>query len=255
MEREITKKLLEVFQNRRYFDRKELLDFYRRYEPGVKEGTIDWRIYKLRSKNIIKPVKRGVYTISGKPDYLPQISSQQVKIARKITRHFNKIDYCTWSTEWLAEYTVNQAVNNILIIEVEKEFIDSVFFYLKDNVRSDVYIEADQKTLDFYVFESKDPIVVKKMITRSPVRKIKTDHSLIHIPTLEKMLVDLYADNKLFSHYQGSELRHIFEHAIQNYNINFTKLFSYAARREKENQLKAYLETHLRYLLDDIPYD
>ena len=255
MERKITKKLLQTFKTRRYFNRKELFDFYNSFEPGVKERTVDWRIYKLKSDNIIKPVKRGIYTISDKPDYLPKISDQHLKIAKKLINHFSEIDYCTWSTEWLSEFTVNQATNNLIIIEVEKEFIESVFYYLKDNVKNNVYIEADQKTINYYVFESIEPIVIKKLITRSPTRKIKTNHLLMNIPTLEKILVDIFTDNKLFSHYQDSELRNIFEIALQNYPINFTKLFSYAARREKGKKLKAYFETHLRYLLDEIPYD
>jgi hypothetical protein len=59
----------------------------------------------------------------------------------------------------------------------------------------------------------------------------------------------------LFYFYQGAELRHIYESAIKRYTINFTKLFSYAGRREKENEIKSYLEQNMGEAIKDIIND
>ena len=74
-----------------------------------------------------------------------------------------------------------------------------------------------------------------------------------HTPLLEKILVDVFAENKLFYYSQGSELIHIFENALKNYDINFTKLFSYAKRRERDNDIKVFLNNNnMHHLVKDI---
>jgi hypothetical protein len=45
---------------------------------------------------------------------------------------------------------------------------------------------------------------------------------------------------------------HIYENAISNYAINFTKLFSYAKRREKEQDIKQFMANHMYHLVKDI---
>jgi hypothetical protein len=55
------------------------------------------------------------------------------------------------------------------------------------------------------------------------------------------LLVDLFCDKKLFYAYQGSELVFIFNSAYRRYSINFTRLFSYAQRRNRKTDLMDFL--------------
>ena len=48
---------------------------------------------------------------------------------------------------------------------------------------------------------------------------------------------------------------HIYENAINQYTINFTKLFSYAKRREREHEIKQFLTNHLFHRVKDIIND
>jgi hypothetical protein len=77
----------------------------------------------------------------------------------------------------------------------------------------------------------------------------------VYTPLLEKILVDLFAEEKLFYLYQGNELAHIFENAIKLYTVNFTKLLSYARRRKKEQEIKMFLTYHIPHLVKDIIHD
>ena len=54
---------------------------------------------------------------------------------------------------------------------------------------------------------------------------------------------------------QGLELKNTYEEAITSYTINFTRLFSYAKRREREQEIKQFLTTHMFYLVKDIIND
>jgi hypothetical protein len=68
-------------------------------------------------------------------------------------------------------------------------------------------------------------------------------------------MVDLFADENLFHFYQGSEMINIYEKIIDRYSINFTKLFSYAKRRKKEQEIKQFISKHLPNFLEEIQYD
>ena len=248
----IETRLIEEFKKKEVFSREELYKFFRSYEPELKEGTLGWRIYDLKNKNIIKSVKRGLYTISYKPKYKPVLSSELIKVSKRIQEKFQDVKYCIWETDWLNEFLRHQTGKRILIVEIEKDFTESLYYHLKDTFNHDLYINPDNKAIEFYISESDFPVVIKKLITRSPMEKRTENEIKIPVPSLEKILVDLFAGEKLFYFIQGSELVHIYENAITRYTINFTRLFSYARRREKEQEIKSFLKDNMNDLVKDI---
>lgn len=248
----IKNKLIEEFKDRETFSRKELFDFFRYFEPNLKEGTFGWRIYDLKNKNIIKSIKRGYYTISYKPKYKPEISWELLKLAKVISDRFEDVKYCLWETAWINEFSQHQASKKLIIIEIEKDFVESFYYELKDTFRFDFYLNPDEKTFDFYISESQNPIIIKKLITRSPISKRTEKRVKFYTPLLEKILVDLFAENKLFYFYQGAELMHVYKNVLKNYTLNYTKLFSYAKRREKEQDIKQFMTTHMYHLVKEV---
>ncbi|HYX07563.1 MAG TPA: DUF6577 family protein [Bacteroidales bacterium] len=255
MPRYIENKLIEEFKERDVFSREELFNFFRNFEPELKEGTFGWRIYNLKNKGIIKSVKRGLYTISYKSKYRPHFTDLLIRLSKTINERYSELTYCIWSTNWINEFSQHQASKEILIIEIEKDFVESLYYYLKDQFKYDIYLNPDENTISFYVTESLYPVVIKNLITRSPLDNSTEKHVKIYFPTLEKILVDLFADPKLFYFYQGTELIHIYENAITKYTLNFTKLFSYAKRRGKQNDIKLFMLDNLGPLLKDIIND
>ena len=139
----IENKLIEEFKNRDSFSREDLFDFFRYFEPNLKEGTFGWRIYDLKNKNIIKSIKRGVYIISYKPKYKPKISLEILKISKKITERFEDVKYCIWDTTWLNEFSQHQSSKQMIIIEIEKDFTESLYYELKDCFKYDLFLNPD----------------------------------------------------------------------------------------------------------------
>lgn len=252
MSKIVENKLIEEFKDREYFSREDLFAFYRNFEPDLKEGTFGWRIYDLKDKNIIRSLKRGLYVISYKPKYKPEISPELTKLAKKLTDKFEDVNHCIWETAWLNEFTQHQASRRIILIEIEKDFVESLYYELKDSSRNELYLNPDDKAIDFYIAESDYPVIIKKLITRSPIARRTEKRVKFYTPLLEKVLVDIFAEEKLFYYLQGSELIHIYENAISNYTINFTKLFSYAKRRERELEIKQFMKNHMYHLVKDI---
>lgn len=181
----IENRLIEEFKDKDSFSRDELFDFFRYYEPELKAGTFGWRIFDLKKKNIIKSIKRGYYTISYKPKYKPAISDDVLKLAKFITNTFNEVKHCIWETSWLNEFSQHQASRRVILIEVEKEFVESLFYEIKDNFKMDPYLSPDERVINLYISESVNPVIIKKkMITRSPIQKQKeksTNSTLTHL--------------------------------------------------------------------------
>lgn len=245
-------KLIEEFKDRESFTREELFEFFRYFEPDLKEGTFGWRIYDLKNKNIIRPLMRGLYSISYKPKYIPEVTQEVLKIAKKINEQFADIKSCLWEADWLNEFSQHQSSKKIIFIEVEKDFVESLYYELKNSFKYDIYVKPDEKAIDFYISESSKPVIIKKLITRSPIGKRTERRVKFYTPLLEKILVDIFAEEKLFYFSQGSELIHIYKNALNSYSINFTKLFSYAKRREKKNDIKMFLTNNMHHLVKDI---
>jgi len=245
-------RLIEEFKDKESFTREELFQFYRYFEPKLKEGTFGWRIYDLKKRNIIKPIKRGLYVISYKPKYKPDISPNLLKIMKQLSEKFDEVKHCVWETVWLNEFAQHQTSKSTLFIEVEKGFEESLFYALKENLHREVFLYPDEKTIDFYIAESNQPVIIKKLLTRAPLMERTEKKVKFYTPTLEKILVDLFAEKRLFYYLQGGELMHIYENALSNYTINFTKLFSYAKRRERDYDIKQFMTNHIFHIVKDI---
>ena len=251
----IENNIIETFQKRSSFNRDELYEFYLNYEPNLKESTFSWRIYDLKKKDIIKTIGRGLYVISYKPQYKPVLSNNALKIARKISERFEEINYAIWEIPWLNEFSQHQTFNQMIVVEVEKEFEESFYYFLNDSLQMNFFLNPDEKQIKFYISEVNSSVVVKRLVTRAPTIKIKEQKTTIPTATLEKIMIDLFADENLFHFYQGSELIYIFERILNHYNINLTKLFSYAKRRKKEQEIKQFISNHIPNFLEDLQYD
>jgi hypothetical protein len=248
----ITKKLMEEFKDREYFTRKDLWEFFQRYEPNLTKGTFGWRIYDLKNKSIIRALKRDLYMISDKPTFTPILSRELVKIAKQISNKFKDIKYCIWETQWLNEFIQHQSTKKIIIVEIEKDFVESVYYELKDFAVTELYFNPDNKIIEFYIAQSRNPLIIKKMITRSPIVKRTEKNINIYTPLPEKILVDIVAEAGLFNFLQGSEMINIYSTMLSEYTVNFTKLFSYAKRREKEQEIRQLIQNHMYHLINRI---
>lgn len=247
----VDKEIINYFKHRIFFDREELFKFYLHYEPDLNKKTFGWRVFDLKKKNIIKSVKRGFYKISDQKNFNPLIDPKMQKIAAYLNKNFLELDYVIWTTKWLNDLALHMTFRNFYIVEVPNELRDIVFEKLKESGISEPFISPDEFTMQKYVIDEMDPIVIKSLITRSPIKRIKK----VTTPALEKILVDLYCDQKIFYMYQGYELKEIFRSAMHHYVLNWTKLLNYARRRGREKDIQNYLANNFREQIDGILND
>lgn len=233
----ITEKLREEFRDRVTFSRKELFDFYCRFDPELKDSTFRWRIYDLKAKRLITPYSRDLFTLAFKPAFIPEIGDTEREIYVKVKNHFRDLPQCVWSTRIANEFMLHIPVRFLIILQVEKEALEPVFEFMKDQSFGNVFLQPGKMEFERYILGTESAIILLPLISKSPTQFVNG----VTTVTIEKMLVDMYCDKTVFSAFQGSEFIHMIENAYNRYSLDFTKLLGYAARRGKGKALKNFL--------------
>ncbi len=234
----IQKEIQKTFRGKDTFSRGELLNIYKQYEPTLNENTFAWRIHDLKAKGILRDVRKGIYQLrSSKRVFTPELEPKQKALFKKIRDNFNQVDLCIWATAWLNEFSIHQSPKSLLIVETDPDIKESVFYFLREELHKQAYLEPDQKTFDRYAINASEPIIVTKLVSKSPLQQVKG----ATVPRLEKILVDVFSTEEYFPAYQGEELSHMFEYAYKHYDLNFSTLFNYSRRRGKEQLLQDFL--------------
>jgi len=187
---------------------------------------------------VLNRVGRGKFTLGKRRNFLPEITNKLKTINTKLKREFPFLKVCLWHTSIINEFMNHQPGRFYIIIEVEKEATQSVFFFLKEN-KYPVFIEPNKDLIEKYFQDIKETLIVKSLITEAPLQNI----SGVNTVTIEKMLVDIYCDEVIFSAQQGSELRTIYNESLTKYSINENKMFRYADRRGKKESFREYLNS------------
>ncbi|HCU46354.1 MAG TPA: hypothetical protein DF610_17315 [Sphingobacterium sp.] len=163
--------------------------------------------------------------------FQPNISNSLKRIFNKVKREFPYINFCIWDTVWLNDFMRHQPFKHYVVIEVEKDASESVFTFLTE-INKNVYFNPDEEIFDRYIHNQDEVLIVKNMVSESPL--IEKDK--ISIPALEKLLVDMLIDISLFSA-QQNEKEFIMRSVMEKYALNELKMRRYAVRRNREREI------------------
>lgn len=235
-----------LLQKHSILNREDLIKHLRESIPAVKISSIDWLLYKLREKQVIVNAGRGKYSLQHVSKFLPGLSPKLKWIYSKIQKRYRTDEVLLWETRWLHEFMTQQPFDSMIVVEIEQDLLESVYYFIKENVKNEVYLlngfanksASLEGLMEQYVLETRDPIVVKRLISRSPKQRI----GKVKSPTLEKILVDVFSDPVLFTTYHGWELENIFTKAFKRYTLDRKRMMSYAKRRTIDHQLSEFLE-------------
>ena len=81
-------------------------------------------------------------------------------------------------------------------------------------------------------------IIIKNLTVTSPLQEVQS----IIVPTVEKIMVDLFVDDELFVTYQGAELKSIYQELFNTYSVNQSTLKQYAHKRHTKDKLISFLK-------------
>ena len=226
------------FKDYPVFELQDLIAFYERTEKNVKPTTVNWRIYSLVHKGVLQRIGRGKFALGEGRLYIPEISATTRSIYKKLKKEFPYINLCVWNTSVLNEFMLHQPNQFYYLVETDNETTDSVFYFLRE-MKKPVFIEPTKDILEKYLFNEKEAVIVKSLVSEAPTQNING----IDTATIEKMLVDIFCDDAIFSAQQGVEMRTVFKEAFAKYTINQSKMLRYADRRRKKASFNQFLES------------
>lgn len=239
MKQEVTDKVRLAFADRERFSKNELLAVIADALPGLKPATHKWLVFDLRRRNMIWQSGKNEFSLISKPNYQAIFNQPLAALPGLIAEAFQDMRWCIWSTSWFNEFTIHQFGREIIVIETEKELTNSLFYFLKEQGFTHVFLKPDEKTIELYA--DLQSILIKPLITRSPLEKETISEHVFFRPKLEKLLVDLHCKEPFLEFIPGAEKENIYKNAFNKYTINLGVMITYARRRGQEHTIRDYI--------------
>lgn len=226
--------ILDFAGSRNTFTLRELSDYVSSRED-ISDSGILWHIKKLIKQNKLSRLSRGLYGKSLKREFAPILNDELKQLYDDIASEFPLIDIVVYSGQDVTALQHHISANNALYVEVTKEASEAVFHYLTDK-KIKAYHKPDSDFMCDYVDLGEQIVIVKPLVTESPVREIDG----VCMPALEKLLVDINVDAD-FYYIQGIEVSYIMDNARSLYQLNVPKMLRYASRRGVRQKIQFYL--------------
>jgi len=226
------------FKNKTVGETKDIIAFYEQTEKNIKQTTINWRVHMLVKSGFMQRIGRGKFAFGETKNYIPEISTETRKLFKKLKAEFPYANLCVWNTSILNEFMQHQPNHFFVLVHCGRTGSNNNLYSLRETKKS-VFIAPTRDILDKYIVIEKDVCIVNPLISEAPTQNILG----IETATIEKILVDIFCDNVIFSTQQGAEMRTIFQAAFDKYTINQSKMLRYAARRKKKKELNEFVKT------------
>lgn len=235
----LEKHISNYFKRNERLSKQKLVESIKMDFPSWSENTINVYLSRLKKEGIINAPSRGIYELDSNMPFQPNISNRLKKIFNKVKREFPYIDFCIWDTVWLNDFMRHQPFKHYVVMEVEKDASESVFTFLTESIKN-VFFNPDEEIFDRYIHNQDGVIIVKNMVSESPL----VEKDKISIPALEKLLVDMLIDTSLFSA-QQNEKEFIMRSVMDKYTLNELKMRRYAVRRNRDREIDKLINISL----------
>ena len=200
---------------------------------GIARNTLSWHLSNLCRRGKLRRIGRGIYTAHFSNTFQVKANAKARSLYNTLSRQFPLADFCIYGGGVITPLLHDLTPNNSIYIETNRDATESVFNVLLPKYKGRLFLSPTKKIAITYIDFSRENIIVKPLITESP---LMLDEK-VPVPTIEKLLVDTRVDPD-FYFLHGYENLEMLRTAITHYNVNQTRLLRYADRRnEKESIL------------------
>lgn len=219
--------------------RKEILELVRESDPAFREGQMKRLLAYMIKSSKIEHVGRNKYrrimeTVN-RAQYENRYSERALQIIAIMQNEFPLVEYRIWELSWLNEFVNHQLGCNYIFLEVEKDGCEFVFEKIITKFEGKVLLRPDQNQILRY--GSNNSIIIDRLISESPKGR-KMPFNL----AIEKLIVDLFANKRLKEMISPGDYPAALESIFATYEVDQVKMFRYARRRNKETELREFLQ-------------
>ena len=213
-------------KDHRYFSLSDVVK-----ESGVSQPLAKKYLHELKMAGNIFPAGKGMYSSVSKT-FQPEEKSRVTEIRQMLSREFPDLDFIIWNTLSFQPYYHHQQTHHITFVEVEYDAINAVFNKISSAYRH-VLIEKASRVAQKDFDITKDPIVVRLLVKRSPRQG--------HTATLERMLVDMFVIKDKYATMSSTDYWELWKSIDRFYRVSVTDIIRYAKARRYFGELYSQL--------------
>ena len=224
---------LEKINNEKQYTRRELYNLIADDMAEYSYNSFNWDLQRMLAGGEIYRSGRNSYKIGNtdRKNYTSKYSERAEEIIAFMENNYSDTEYSLFETSMLNEFLNHQIAKNTVSLYVEKELSEFVFRDMSDLIVENILFKP--KKDDLRKYWKPDTIIIVDRISEAPRGKEKR-----YDTPLEKLFVDLIADVALMNMYSKSEYPEMLHIANDKYYIDTKKLFRYARRRGKFQEIK-----------------
>ncbi|WP_162140344.1 DUF6577 family protein [Haploplasma axanthum] len=259
MRQDVVRIFMERFNNYEEISKEQIRIFLLEFYPAMKDTSFRWNLYKLKNAGYITKLsdqkykvnierKKIKYTIQNKQIEIYEMAqkfNQRVLLDSKYYRrdYQEMLNISIWESTILNEFTTHQTLTQYVFIELNKYRIEEFFFYLKEHA-NEWYVTRDYKNEQYQLESENKVIILLPLVSRAPLEKENLNQKFyVTVPKIEKVLVDIFHEKKLFNWYDRYNLKEIYINVYEKYNIDFTTLLYYARNRGKRSEMIEFINS------------
>jgi len=188
----------------------------------------------LDSGELVRVGRNAYSAAEGRKNYTYEYSAISKTLAEYMEQNNPYLEFVIMELVQLNEFVNHQIAHNVYFLYVEGDYGEFLFDPLKSMFPGKVLLYPDVET--FYRYGSEDVIVIERLVSQSP--RDKKEKWPVRI---EKMLVDLFADDIFSSMISRSEYPAIYEGIFERYAVDENSLLRYAGRRRAKKKILEFV--------------
>lgn len=195
------------------------------------------RINKMISDGKISRVATGQYTLDSKERFSYSLESKTAnKVFNCLTKKLNKsANFIVYESTLLNLFLNHLIANSTVIVEVEKDLLEQIYWLLKDEGFKNVLLKPDENENYIYNPFNGEGVIVKSLVSKSPINKKE------HKTTIEKLVVDIVIDKTINMFFEEAEKKDVVSNIFEKYAIKFDSVRNYAKRRHSLDRFLDYV--------------
>lgn len=234
----VIRRLRSFFKNRQTVNTEDLRRYFQRTHSDLPDNTLRRRIHEMETAGIL-------VTTSGNRFLLPEVAravfrpglNEHLQAVAQALQAVYTGPYCLTYANWLNEFSRTLHITHLTVIEVAGGDLDRVYDHFIQRGKGEVYHLPRLEVSKHRLTPGGRPTVIKPFVENAPLQQVEG----LWVPTLEKLLVDLFCDEMLFPDFHGRETKAVFEKAFDYYQIDEDRLLDYAAQLQRDRNLKRFL--------------
>lgn len=223
-------------EKNKIYSTKELARLILEEKPNRKTSSIYSKINELVLNGVITRIGKSKYVCKTLNVFSYELESAT---AKKIFGFINQqypsdFEFVIYETKTVLNQFLNHLlVQNNIVLEVPKFFMNQVFYSLKENGFKKVLLNPSKNEL--FKYNEDNAIIILPLISKSPINKKEKK------TTIEKLTIDIIASDILHCFFEGAEIPNMVEDILLHHQVKYDTLSNYAKRRHAYKELVGYV--------------